>query len=78
MANPHVGLLFLIPGLGETLRVNGVATIIADDDLLKNTSVNEKVPTVGIVVDVEECYINKLTGLLLWVLFDVLFPLIRS
>ena len=49
---------FLIPGLGETLRVNGVATIIADDDLLKNTSVNEKVPTVGIVVDVEECYIH--------------------
>ena len=34
IANPHAGLLFLIPGLGETLRVNGPASLTRDPDLL--------------------------------------------
>ncbi|MFA9556811.1 pyridoxamine 5'-phosphate oxidase family protein [Evansella sp. AB-rgal1] len=58
LSNPSVGLLFLIPGLGETLRVNGKATIVRDEDLLEMMSVNGKKPLLGIVVEVEECFIH--------------------
>ncbi len=56
IANPHIGLLFLIPGLGETLRINGKAYICRDFDLLEKTAVNGKTPLFGILVEVEECY----------------------
>ncbi|WZP00425.1 pyridoxamine 5'-phosphate oxidase family protein [Isosphaeraceae bacterium EP7] len=52
----RVGLLFLIPGRGETLRVNGAACLICDDDVLAPLAADGKVPLVGIAVDVEECY----------------------
>ena len=56
--NSQVGLLFLIPGLGETLRVNGRATVIQDSDVLDAMSVNGKRPLVGIVVEVREAYLH--------------------
>ncbi|PPA70730.1 pyridoxamine 5'-phosphate oxidase family protein [Jeotgalibacillus proteolyticus] len=58
LANPRVGLLFMIPGLGETLRVNGSAQIIQDDDLLKQLAVQGKTPLAAIAVEAEECYIH--------------------
>ena len=36
LENPHVGLLFLLPGMGETLRVNGRATLTRDPELLED------------------------------------------
>ena len=54
----RIGLLFLVPGLGETLRVNGRACIIRDDDVLATLSVQGKQPTVGIGVEVEECFLQ--------------------
>ena len=56
ITNPHIGLLFLIPGLGETLRINGTAYICRDSELLEKTAVNGKNPLFGILVEVEECY----------------------
>jgi uncharacterized protein len=56
--NPQVGLLFFIPGLGETLRVNGKACLIQDEGLLEKMAVNGKKPLVAIGVDVEECFIH--------------------
>lgn len=56
--NPRVGLLFLIPGMGETLRINGEATIIRDEDILEKMAVNGKVPLLGIVVKVEQCFMH--------------------
>lgn len=56
--NPHVGLIFFIPSLGETLRINGRACVIRDEQLLQKMAVNGKVPTIGIGVQVEECYIH--------------------
>lgn len=44
ISNPKVGLLFFIPGLGETLRVNGKAFIVKDEELLKQMAVNGKTP----------------------------------
>jgi uncharacterized protein len=56
--NPHVGLLFIIPGLQETLRVNGKAVIIQDDDVLGNASVDGKRPLFAIGVEVEQAFIH--------------------
>ncbi len=58
LSNPQVGLLFLIPGLGETLRINGKACIVKDETLLKRTEVNGRSPLVGIGVEVEECFVH--------------------
>ncbi|MDR4887792.1 pyridoxamine 5'-phosphate oxidase family protein [Fredinandcohnia sp. QZ13] len=58
LSNPKIGLLFLIPGLGETLRMNGNATIIKDEELLEKMAVKDKPPLLGIGVEVEECFIH--------------------
>ncbi|SEH63983.1 hypothetical protein SAMN05192559_102425 [Halobacillus karajensis] len=58
LSNPHIGLIFFIPGLGETLGVNGRAEIIADEDLLERMAYKGKRPDLGIVVEVEECFIH--------------------
>src|SRR5437762_3410042 len=52
LANPRVGLLFVLPGAGETFRVNGRATLTTDRALLAPCAVEEKVPRLGILVDV--------------------------
>lgn len=56
--NPHVGLLFLIPGMDETLRVNGSAQIVRDEALLDRLAVDGKRPQLGIMVHVEEAYLH--------------------
>ncbi|MBN8920211.1 MAG: pyridoxamine 5'-phosphate oxidase family protein [Rhizobiales bacterium] len=56
LRDPRVGLLFLIPGVGETLRVNGRATISVDPDLLASFAVENKAPRSVIVVAVETVY----------------------
>lgn len=56
--NPHVGLLFLIPGQGETLRVNGRACIIRDSAILERSAVEGKKPLLAIAVSVDECFLH--------------------
>jgi PPOX class probable FMN-dependent enzyme len=56
--NPHVGLLFLIPGKLETLRVNGRAAIVATPWLRERLAVAGKVPAVALVVHVEQAFIH--------------------
>lgn len=58
LANPRIGLIFIIPGLEETLRINGKAYIIRDRDLLEQMTAQGKVPAAGIGVEVEECYMH--------------------
>ncbi|RJE90252.1 pyridoxamine 5'-phosphate oxidase family protein [Paenibacillus sp. 1011MAR3C5] len=58
LSNPRVGLIFLIPGLEETLRVNGEAYVIKDDELLEQMKVNDKKPLLGIGVRVDEAFIH--------------------
>lgn len=58
MHNPHVGLLFLIPGMDETLRVNGTAELVRDTDLLQRMAVDRKLPVLAIVVQVEEAFLH--------------------
>jgi PPOX class probable FMN-dependent enzyme len=56
LADPRIALLFLIPGIGETFRVNGTAVIVDDPNLLAGSAVEGKVPRLGILVTVEEAY----------------------
>jgi uncharacterized protein len=56
LANPRVGLLFVVPGVGDTLRVNGRATLVTDDELLAPSAVDGKVPTLGILVHADEVF----------------------
>ena len=58
VANPHVGLLFMIPGLDETLRVNGRAWLVRDDDVLDACTVAGRRPPVALGVAVDEAFIH--------------------
>lgn len=58
ITNPNIGLLFFIPGLGETLRINGKAYICRDPELLEKSIVNGRAPLFGIGVEVKECYVH--------------------
>lgn len=56
--NPLVGLLFMIPGFDETMRINGSAQVTRDPDILALMAVNDRTPTVAIVVTVAEVFIH--------------------
>ena len=58
LGNPHVGLIFLIPGRRETLRVNGRAWIVRDAELLESLTVMGKRPALAIGVEVQECFLH--------------------
>jgi uncharacterized protein len=56
LRDPQVGLLFLIPGIGETLRVNGRATISVEPALLESFTVDGKAPKSVVVITVEAVF----------------------
>lgn len=56
--NPHVGLLFLVPGVNETFRVNGEAVISRDPALTEQFVMQGEAPRTVIVVKVKEAYIQ--------------------
>jgi PPOX class probable FMN-dependent enzyme len=58
VANPNVGLLFFIPGVNETLRVNGVAGITMEPALVERWTVNGKHPRSAMRVTVREAYLH--------------------
>jgi PPOX class probable FMN-dependent enzyme len=58
LENPHVGMIFVVPGADWTLRVNGRAEIVRDAAVLKRCAVGGKVPALGIAVHVEEAYMH--------------------
>ena len=55
---PGVGLIFFVPGINETLRVNGKAEITRDAALLAPLAVRGVTPTIGLKVRVDECYFH--------------------
>ncbi|MGC1693654.1 MAG: pyridoxamine 5'-phosphate oxidase family protein, partial [Pseudolabrys sp.] len=56
--DPRVGLLFLIPGVSETLRVNGRASISVDPELMQSFTVNGKLPRSVLIVHIETVYFH--------------------
>lgn len=58
MANPSVGLLFMIPGYDETLRVNGRARLSTQPNLLEAMAVDGRRPRLAIVVEIDEVFLH--------------------
>jgi hypothetical protein len=58
IANPKVGILFIIPGIDDTLRVNGRAEIIDDPAELAPAAINGRAPKIGIRVHVDEVFFH--------------------
>ncbi|WP_224701609.1 pyridoxamine 5'-phosphate oxidase family protein [Devosia aquimaris] len=58
LANPVVGLLFIIPGFDDTLRVNGTARLVRDPALLESLSVDGRLPRLAIIVEVREVFMH--------------------
>ena len=56
--NPNIGLLFIIPGIRETLRVNGTAKIVRDAHVLELLECQGKRPTFAIIVSVKEAFMH--------------------
>jgi len=70
VADPRVALLFLVPGKGETLRVNGRAEIVADPLLLERFAVDGKAPKCVIAVTVETVFFQCARAILRSGLWD--------
>ena len=58
LRDPHIALLFLIPGIGETLRVNGRAAISIDPELMQSFAVNGKPPRSVLIVHIETIFFH--------------------
>jgi PPOX class probable FMN-dependent enzyme len=58
LANPHVGILFMVPGTDETLRVNGSAELTTDPVVLKDLAARGKPAQLAIRVSVRECFFH--------------------
>ncbi|UVI27995.1 pyridoxamine 5'-phosphate oxidase family protein [Paenibacillus spongiae] len=58
LENPQAGLLFIIPGLEETLRINGRASIITDPEWMEKMSSHGKIPKLAIAVEADACYFH--------------------
>lgn len=56
LANPHVGLIYLLPGRTDTLRINGRARLVTDAGLLDRMVVKGHRPVLAVVVEVEQVF----------------------
>ncbi|WP_346764816.1 pyridoxamine 5'-phosphate oxidase family protein [Rhodococcus sp. HNM0569] len=56
LANPHVGLLFVVPGIDEVVRVNGRATLSTDPELLESMAIGGRAPNLAVVVEIDEVF----------------------
>jgi uncharacterized protein len=56
--DPAVGLLCMIPGKGETLRVNGRGHVVRNDEVLDRCTINGQRPIVAVVVEVREAFLH--------------------
>lgn len=58
ISHPSLGLLFLVPGVLETLRVSGTARLVRDDETLAACAIEGRLPKTAVVVTVDECFIQ--------------------
>lgn len=64
LENPEIALIFLLPGIEDTVRVAGTARLSVDPDLLASMAVQGKVPRCAIVVSVRQAYLHCAKALL--------------
>ncbi len=58
ITDPTVAIIFLIPGINETLRIRGKGEITADQKLLEPFSLNVKIPSAGLIIHINETYLH--------------------
>jgi PPOX class probable FMN-dependent enzyme len=58
LQNPNVGLIFLIPGKTETLRVSGTAQVVRDEELRESMAIRGRSPDFAIVIHVKEAFFH--------------------
>ena len=58
LGNPGIGLIFFVPGIDETLRVNGSARILTDEAALAASAIDAKMPRTGLVVTIAEVFFH--------------------
>jgi uncharacterized protein len=78
LENPHVGLLFFVPGVTDTFRVNGRAKIVTDEKLLEPSAIEGKAPKLGLLIEIDEAYTQCSKALLRSQLWDASRHLERS
>lgn len=78
IADPRIALLFIVPGIGETLRVNGRAEISVEPALLEQFAMNGKLPRTVIIVKVEAVYFHCSKALVRSKLWDPAQQIERS
>ena len=62
LSNPHVGLIYLVPGRKETLRINGRARLIRDAPFFDDMIVKGHRPQLALLVDIEQIFLTHLSG----------------
>ena len=70
LRNPAVGMIFLVPGINETLRINGTATISVDPDLMEAHAAQGKLPRSVLLVEVTSAYMHCAKALIRSKLWD--------
>jgi len=75
---PGVGLIFFVPGIDETLRVNGTARLVTDSNALAGSSIAGKTPRTGLVIAVEEVFFHCAKALRRAQLWDPATQVARS
>lgn len=58
LENPQVGLFFLVPGKGATLRISGTAIIVRDKPLRESMAINGKIPDFALIVNIKEAFFH--------------------
>jgi PPOX class probable FMN-dependent enzyme len=58
LSAPGVGLIFFVPGIDETLRVNGTARLLTEADLLAPSEVGGKLPRTGVIIQIAEVFFH--------------------
>lgn len=56
--HPAIGMLFLVPGVDETLRVNGRSSLTTDPEIRERCAIDGRTPKVAVIVDVDECFVH--------------------
>jgi PPOX class probable FMN-dependent enzyme len=70
VANPEVALIFFLPGVNETLRVNGTAEVVEDHPALGGAAINGRAPKSGLVITAREIYLHCAKALIRSKLWD--------
>lgn len=56
MSNPSISVLLMIPGVFDTLRINGLGFVTQDPDLLERCAINGRIPPLGLIVKIHEAF----------------------